>query len=670
MLRRDFLAVLPAAAVLPGAVVPPTARGRLARRDSFLGMHFDLHPGPDDMTLGRDLTDDMVERFLVRVKPDYVQYDCKGHPGYLGYESKVSRPAGRIVKDSLEIWRRVTEKHGVSLFIHFSGVWDGLAVVEHPEWARLDADGKPDAKVTSTFGPYVDERMILQLKEAAARYRLDGAWVDGECWAVKPDYSPAVAKAFQEKTGITPLPKAPGERGWQEFLEFNREQFRSYVRHYVEVLHAAQPGFQIASNWLYSSFVPERPTLAVDYISGDFLGNASISTARLDARYMGQTGKPWDLMAWGFQNSSEPGAVTPIYKPAVMLQQEASVVLAQGGGFQAYFVPTRSGWIDDQRIETMGKVADFCRARQSFSHKSEPVPQVGVIFSGRTLYRTSNRMFGGWGSQVNAARGMVDALVECGYSVDVIPDWKLEEVMARYPLLVLPEWSDVGPEVKASLVTYVTGGGRLLLAGAANVTLWAAELGLALRGEPHQQMAHLTGVETMGTANGMWQDVEAKGATVLEWRYPAMDTRREGLAAATLSVLGKGEVVAVAGPLGAVFAVTHAPAIRQFVGRLARRVFRPAFRLEAPPVLEAALRRKGGKTYLHLCNAQAMQVASEYAATDYIPAAGPVRVLFRERPRRAVLVPEGRALQVERRGEEWALTVASIAIHSAIAVDL
>ncbi|MEO8661670.1 MAG: hypothetical protein ABI693_24585 [Bryobacteraceae bacterium] len=47
-----------------------------------------------------------------------------------------------------------------------------------------------------------------------------------------------------------------------------------------------------------------------------------------------------------------------------------------------------------------------------------------------------------------------------------------------------------------------------------------------------------------------------------------------------------------------------------------------------------------------------------------------MRVLFRERPRRAVLLPEGRAFKVERRGEEWALTVAWIAIHSAIAVDL
>jgi len=43
--------------------------------------------------------------------------------------------------------------------------------------------------------------------------------------------------------------------------------------------------------------VPEEPELPVDFLSGDYLGNASISTARLEARYLSQTGRPWDLMA-------------------------------------------------------------------------------------------------------------------------------------------------------------------------------------------------------------------------------------------------------------------------------------------------------------------------------------------------------------------------------------
>jgi hypothetical protein len=52
------------------------------------------------------------------------------------------------------------------------------------------------------------------------------AWVDGECWAVRPDYSPAAVKAFQAATGIPDPPRGPFDRGWQEFLDFHREAFR------------------------------------------------------------------------------------------------------------------------------------------------------------------------------------------------------------------------------------------------------------------------------------------------------------------------------------------------------------------------------------------------------------------------------------------------------------
>ena len=190
------------------------AKPRLPRKDCFFGLHFDLHPSRDDTDLGRDVTDEMVEWFLTRVRPDFVQYDCKGHAGWLGYPSKVSDSSPGIVKDSLEIWRRVTARHGVGLFIHFSGVWDSLAVQQHPEWARVRPGGKPDDRQASTFGPYVDERMIPQLLEVSEKYDLDGSWVDGECWATYPDYSGAAAKAFREATGFAELPKGPKDRGW------------------------------------------------------------------------------------------------------------------------------------------------------------------------------------------------------------------------------------------------------------------------------------------------------------------------------------------------------------------------------------------------------------------------------------------------------------------------
>ncbi|MGB8262041.1 MAG: hypothetical protein WCE75_16905, partial [Terracidiphilus sp.] len=369
--RRGFLASASALAFArPLTAAEPR---RPARKQCFFGLHLDLHPNAEDTVLGRDVTEEMLARLLDSVRPDFVQYDSKGHPGYLGFPSKTGMSAPGIVQDSLALWRRATAARGIALYNHFSGVLDGLAVKRHPEWARKGPDGRPDAQETSLFGPYERDLMIPELVEVATKYDLDGSWVDGDCWAVQPDYSEASRRSFHALTGIETLPKAPGEPGWQAFLEQQREAFRSYVRVYVEALHAARPGYQITSNWMYSTFAPERPTLPLDYLSGDVADKAALRMARVQARYLTRCGLPWDLMSWGFE--SDEHFARPSAKPPVALEQEAAVILAQGGGYQIYYVPSRAGYVDPLVVSTAAEVARFCRARQRWAHRSRSVPE-------------------------------------------------------------------------------------------------------------------------------------------------------------------------------------------------------------------------------------------------------------------------------------------------------
>lgn len=96
--------------------------GPIPRRDAFFGMHFDLHPSAGDTVLGADTTEANVAELLDRVKPDYVQYDCKGHAGYAGYPTKIGSPSPGIVQDALAIWRKVTADRSIGLYVHYSGV--------------------------------------------------------------------------------------------------------------------------------------------------------------------------------------------------------------------------------------------------------------------------------------------------------------------------------------------------------------------------------------------------------------------------------------------------------------------------------------------------------------------------------------------------------------------
>jgi hypothetical protein len=154
------------------------------RADSFFGIHFDFHAQANDDAIGQTLTPAMVNQFLTQVKPDYIQVDTKGHPGISSYPTSVGKPARRIIRDPLAIFRDETSKKAIGLYAHFSGVMDVNAVQTHPEWARVNADRKLDGSATSLFGDYSRRSFIPQIKELSSRYHIDGVWVDGDCWAV------------------------------------------------------------------------------------------------------------------------------------------------------------------------------------------------------------------------------------------------------------------------------------------------------------------------------------------------------------------------------------------------------------------------------------------------------------------------------------------------------
>lgn len=240
---------------------------RLKRADSFLGIHLDFHASLADKDIGKNTTPEMVNTLLDIVKPDYIQIDCKGHSGCSSYPTKVGNHGNSFVGDPLKVWRKVTAERGVALYMHYSGVWDSLAVQKHPNWAVRDVQGTTSDRITSVFGPYADELLIPQLVELANVYGVDGAWIDGECWATTLDYSERAQQAFKEKTGQSVIPTRPDEGNWYDWCSFHREAFRQYMRHYIDKVHEQAPQFQIASNWSFTDHMPEPVSAPVSFIS-------------------------------------------------------------------------------------------------------------------------------------------------------------------------------------------------------------------------------------------------------------------------------------------------------------------------------------------------------------------------------------------------------------------
>ncbi len=666
--HRRFLVLAALVPAAVGAAQQEEARKPLPRSESFFGLHFDLHPNAQDTVLGRDVTEQRLEALIQRIRPDYVQYDCKGHRGYTGYPTEVGTPSPGIVKDALKVWRAVTRRHGVGLYIHYSGVWDSVAIEKNPEWAVINADGKPDKNATSVFGPYVDELLIPQLKEVTDTYQLDGIWADGECWATKPDYGPAALKAWQAETGHKTAPTKRSDPHWQEWKDFHRRAFERYLCHWVDALHDHNPKLQITSNWMYTTLAPKEPVAKLDFLSGDYSPGLSVDRARVEARYLASTGMPWDLMAWGFDKG--PNLRWSLKTP-VHLQQEASVVLMQGGGFQIYNTPTRAGFIHDTIVETLGQVADFCRARQAVSHKSTTVPQVALLLSSATQFHQSDRLFH-YAGTTEPMEGTLHALLELHHSVDILAEHQLQPRLDAFPLVVIPDAYRLDEPFKKALLRYVADGGSLLLLGEKCARLFEPHLGVTLQGKPAHVRAELATALGPVNANGNWQAAELDGATSILTRHPDRNTSRDPSVAATLVGHGKGKVAAVWGPVGQTFFRSHHPYLRRCLGDIVAKLFpNPAVEVDGPPRLDVALRRtKAGRLCVHLLNLANRPTSSRYGIIDHIPSVGPitVRLKVKAKPQDVVWIPAGAPLPWRWQNGVLHTTIPSLHVHGVLLV--
>ena len=631
--------------LLPCLVTAQPAPERLRRDESFFGLHFDFHARASDEQVGETLTEAMLDSLLRKVQPDFIQVDCKGHPGIASYPSKVSATVSSFEKNPLKLIREVTARHGVALYVHYSGVIDRYIADQHPEWASLNPEGQPnDRGGLSTYSPYVDKILIPQMKELSEVYDLDGAWIDGECWGLQPDYSEHMRKAWLVKYSGD-LPR-PGEENYPAFLEFNRLGFLQYLQHYLDEVHAFDPEFQMTSNWSYSSFMPEPVNTPVDYLSGDLTPSNAVYRASFESRCLAPQGKPWDIMAWSFAWGRELGNST---KTALQLQQEAAQVLSMGGGFQVYFKQNRDASFQPWTFSIMDEVAEFCRERETFTHKAQPVPQIALLYSNAGYKHISPNVYSPWSGELNPLQGILYALLDGQHSVEILRENHLSGKMAQYPLIVIPEWEYLEPSFKDELVEYAENGGKLLVIGAKAVKLFENELAVNFDGEVVDQQRqlgygrHLAGLRTNYQLAKAASDTETLGQlyTLMDERFP------DEHVFASVNKLGEGMIGAVYADLGNVYLERKTTVYRDFLQGMVRSLFpEQMVEVEGSRKVHVAINQKDDQLLLNLVNTCGDHANEQVYVYDEIPKTGPLQVSIRteKKPVKVTLQPGNQSI--------------------------
>ena len=660
------------------------------RRDSFFGLHFDFHANPSDGVQGRTLNEDDIRKICKEIKPDFIQIDCKGHPGWTSYPSKLGNAMPEFQRDTLELWRRVTREEGVALYMHYSGVFDRKYCAEHPEDAVTKADGTQSDTTTSTMGGYVDKLLIPQLIELA-EYGADGVWVDGECWMADCDFSPKAIHAFQKETGIDlggTLPATPEDQYYQEYREYHREMFRRYLRYYVDAVHAKYPNFQICSNWAFSDHMPERVCANVDFLSGDLNPANGFNSARYAGRALAQQEYPWDLMSWNFRNATG-GKKGYAAKHPCQIMQEAAGVISLGGAYQNYIVQKRDGSPNMNEIKMMGEVSEFVRKRKDFCFRGKIVHQAALLLSTYDRAREAKGLYSRTGFE--RVMGACALLCDVGHSLEIVCEHTLERYINEYKMIVVPELA-FGLDKKTidMLLEYAKNGGALVLLGKRTCALFAdcshafsvVEIDETEKTEVKESYnGHKSEYTKTYKPYLFTIDKEEYGALFSPCSIDARDGKilsyvnernKEKYDPVSVFIpFGSGSITAIGFDIGEQYLNSTQYMQRKLIKQATAGLYDPIARIEsAVGRVEIVDLEKDGVLMLQLINANGTHADSAVATDDLIPPALDISLSIKldKEPKALVLQPQGRELSYEYKDGRAYTTVERLDIHSVIQV--
>lgn len=662
-----------------------------SRKDSFFGLHFDFHGKPMNGVIGANLKEEDIRELCRIVRPDFIQIDCKGHPGWASYPSKIGNALPEFAQDTLALWRKVTLEEDVALYLHYSGIYDIKYCTENPEQCSLGPDGNPVPGAARPDGKYVDELLIPQFCEIVEKYGVNGFWVDGECWKVATDFRPETIAKFEKETGIDlggKLPATPNDPYYEEYREFGRELFRRYLRHYVDTLHAKFPDLEIASNWAFSDHMPEKVSVDVDFLSGDLNPENSLHSARYAARALALQGKPWDLMSWNFRwNVAKTSCCVP--KHPTQILQEAAAVIAMGGAYQNYIMQFKDGAPNMYEIANMKTLSDFVRARQDYCFRKDVKHEAALLLSTYDRARAPGGLYTRNGYE--KVFGLTALLCDIGCSLEILGEHNLEKLCDEFKMIVIPElYAGLEEKTVKLLLDYAKRGGKLLLCGKNTCRIFA-KAGAPFTVEeldenfprgilaydngfvddaPHTKSYYFTMDSNKYECGSIFCPcaIKSEGQTVAD----VIDSiRAEGPALSSVIPYGSGVVATVGFDAGTQYLAAPQYTYRKLFDKLMHTLYTPTVNIEsACGLVEIICLEDNGKLLVQLINGNGTHADVAYATDDHIPPALDVKlsIELNKKPEALLLQPEGKSLEFEWRDGRAFVCIDRLDIHSIIEV--
>jgi len=410
--RREFLSAAVALPHIRDASKPAEMRGDWFRKQPrvFL-LDFQL---PDPLDQGapgmphflKNLDPEKIVGQVTSAGASALLVHAKCNQGNAYYNTKVGHKHSDLGdRDLMAEFSRQCRKRGLTILYYVQLARDRRSF-DYPERRAINASGQPvllardnpllasreERPVVCLNGPH---RQYIKdiLTELVRNYDFDGFWLDGYNWwgRVIPCFCEACRRSYKRDTGEE-IPRGPlytTEAG-KRYLRWRRRLNTLILRELIELVHSLNPRLTVTHNGSALGPLSDWDFCdSDDYVSHEYHFNEGYGNLSLLCRkqWALKPSAPFEIEIWRFADRLGGTRATSrsyqVRSADALLTEMASVVA--NGGFPQYYDQIKpDGAIEAKSLEALTPAFREVAARQPWARVGKPIPYAAILWSKTT----------------------------------------------------------------------------------------------------------------------------------------------------------------------------------------------------------------------------------------------------------------------------------------------
>ena len=402
-----------------------------------------------------------------------MMFYSQDHWGYAFYESDVAVRHPHLKGDFFGQEVKIARKLGMSVVCYYSLQFNNQAVLTHPDWGWVNAEGQQQSYrwlITCLDSPY-RQYVLAMINELFSRYEIDELFLDifGIQFVLytADGRDPFCYCKHTEETWNSGHPGDPYREGFKtregRDLRYKWHQQRSTNQILDEILSTARrhrPELIVSLNGGPETFTNEVMQKVSFIYAEPLTSETGISLGSILMRGWGRPDYQAGVFSQQGYLDTYPGSIPRVKADGLIVQNSRTFIVGNapvvggldGQGFsRRWFSVAKETWADVRGVDHL-------------------LANVTPLYSTAMLYSEATREeLSGQNLPVHFRRtvtGALEALTYSGRPVESVPEFNLtEKYLAQFETLVLPEVEVLG-SVQAEVVrNWVKQGGTLLATG-------------------------------------------------------------------------------------------------------------------------------------------------------------------------------------------------------------